>query len=338
MIMSDEQGTLALHRHRRGWSQATLAKRAGVSRAEVSGVETRRLMPSVLVALRLADALDVSVEDLFAGDRAAKETIWAWAPPAGDRRVWHANLNGAVRWFPVEPTAAGAIAHDALVTSRGFDVVAPRVDPHRTLVIAGCDPLVGALARELAGQYDVRLLPLLRSSGEALDLLRRGLVHVAGVHWTDAGGGSSNEREVAQRVGAGYQLIHQLAWQTGVATAGARRERTARALLAANVRWVNREEGSVARQTFDALLGRRPKPAGYDRVVRGHRDVAATVSSGWAEAGVCVQPAAAEHRLGFLSVQRESGPTLPPRDAHGRSARRRAAGRGARPAVSRVHQ
>lgn len=305
MIMSYE-APLALHRQRRGWSQDTLAKRAGVSRAEVSGIETRRLVPSVLVALRLADALDMSVEDLFSGDRAAPDTALAWAPSANDGRMWHASVNGAVRWFPVEPTAAGAIAHDALVSARGVNMVEPRVDPGRTLVVAGCDPLVGLLARDLARQYDVRLLPLLRSSGEALDLLRRGLVHVAGVHWTDAGGGSSNEREVAGRIGTGYRLIHQLEWQTGLATAVARRERTPRALFAAKVRWVNREEGSAARQTFDALLGRRPKPIGYDRVVRGHRDVAATVSSGWAEAGICVQPAAAEHRLGFLSVQREA--------------------------------
>ena len=57
-----------------------------------------------------------------------------------------------------------------------------------TLVMAGCDPLVALLAQAIGARHDVRVLPLLRSSTEALALLKQGLVHVAGVHFTDASG------------------------------------------------------------------------------------------------------------------------------------------------------
>lgn len=69
---------------------------------------------------------------------------------------------------------------------------------------------------------------------------------------------------------------------------------------------MNREEGSAARRAFDRLLHSRRRPIGYEHVVKGHRAVAATVSSGWAEAGVCVKPVAAEAGLRFMSLQQEA--------------------------------
>lgn len=48
-----------------GLTQADLAERAGVSRKTVNTVENGVFTPSVLVALSLARALDVSVEALF---------------------------------------------------------------------------------------------------------------------------------------------------------------------------------------------------------------------------------------------------------------------------------
>lgn len=47
----------------RGWSQAELAQRAGVSHAAVSAIEGQRLVPSVPAAL--ARVLESSVEELF---------------------------------------------------------------------------------------------------------------------------------------------------------------------------------------------------------------------------------------------------------------------------------
>src|SRR5690348_8712288 len=53
-------------RERAGFTQAGLAQRAGVSRALVAAVEAGRHAPAVDAALRLATALDSTVEALFA--------------------------------------------------------------------------------------------------------------------------------------------------------------------------------------------------------------------------------------------------------------------------------
>lgn len=296
---------LAQLRRDRHWSQEALAARSGVSRAEVSAIETGRLVPSVAAALGIASALGTSVEEVFGRPDPANAVSWAWAPMAGDGRAWQASVNGRVMAYPVEPTAAGLLPHDAWFDGRGWQ---RRSDapPEGALVIAGCDPLAGLLAQELARRHRVRVLPLLRSSTQALELVGQGLVHVAGLHVTDAGGRPTNDRVVRRTLGAGYRLLHQVRWESGIAVLGARRERSPAALFRASVRWVNREEGSAARQTFDALLASRRRPAGYNHVVRDHRAVAATISSGWAEAGVCVRPAAAEANLSFIPVHQEA--------------------------------
>lgn len=298
---------LAQLRQCRGWTQADLAGRCGASRAEISAIETGRLVPSVAVALKVAAALGESVEAVFgpAVEPALPPRAWPSARP--DPRVWHASVNGRRLLFPVEPTAAGALPHDGRSEGDSIALLAPHAGvPERTLVIAGCDPLAGFLVRELAASHGVRVLPLLRSSGQALDLLQRGLVHVAGVHFTDARGRSTNDDVVRTTLGSGYRLIHQLRWDAGIAVWPHRRERTPHALLRAGVRWVNREEGSAARRVFDTLLASRRRPSGYNHVVRDHRAVASTVSSGWAEAGLCVRPAAAEAQLRFIPLQQEA--------------------------------
>lgn len=292
-------------RRDRGWSQALLAEKGGVSRAEISAIETGRIVPSVAVALRIAATLGEPVETVF-GQAAPPVPTWAWpASSADDGRVWRASVRGRSVVYPAEPTAAGVLPHDACVTGGQIELRAGAAAPERTLVIAGCDPVVSLLARELA-RADIRVLPLLRSSAAALDLLRRGLVHVAGVHFATPAGVSGNDRAVRAALGVGHRLVHQMRWESGIALSGPRRERTAASLLRANLRWVNREEGSAARQTFDALLASRRRPAGYERVVRDHRAIATTVASGWAEAGVCVRPAAAEVGLRFLPLHREA--------------------------------
>lgn len=52
-------------RSQRGLSQADLAVRARVSRKTINTVENRVFVPSTVLALRLARALDTTVEQLF---------------------------------------------------------------------------------------------------------------------------------------------------------------------------------------------------------------------------------------------------------------------------------
>ncbi|MBX6365999.1 MAG: helix-turn-helix transcriptional regulator, partial [Gemmatimonadetes bacterium] len=140
-------------RRERGWSQGELAARAGLSRAAISAIETRRVVPSTAAALALAAALGCAVEDLFAlptGGRPAEP--WAWERPARERRFWRASVGGRVLRYPVEPTPVGALPHDGRVldAAPGEDISPYAGDPARTLVVAGCDPAVGLLAAALA--------------------------------------------------------------------------------------------------------------------------------------------------------------------------------------------
>ena len=57
--------TIKVHRAIRNLTQAELAAVAGVTRKSVNAIETGRMVPSVLLALKLARSLGVSVDTIF---------------------------------------------------------------------------------------------------------------------------------------------------------------------------------------------------------------------------------------------------------------------------------
>jgi putative transcriptional regulator len=63
--MSELGNNLRAARDAKGWTQAELAAAIGVSRKTINTVENGVFVPSTVVALKLADALDARVEDLF---------------------------------------------------------------------------------------------------------------------------------------------------------------------------------------------------------------------------------------------------------------------------------
>lgn len=58
--------TMKLERARRDLTQAELADLAGVTRKSINAIETGHMVPSTILALKLAHALGVTVEQLFA--------------------------------------------------------------------------------------------------------------------------------------------------------------------------------------------------------------------------------------------------------------------------------
>ena len=52
-------------REARGWTQADLAARIGVSRKTVNTVENGVFLPSTVIALKMAEAFGLTVEKLF---------------------------------------------------------------------------------------------------------------------------------------------------------------------------------------------------------------------------------------------------------------------------------
>jgi hypothetical protein len=83
------------------------------------------------------------------------------------------------------------------------------------MVLACCDPAVGLLAAELARTAGLRLIALLRSSRDALQLVRQGLVHAAGVHLAGARQAGANAAVVRQWLGPGYHLLRVARWEEG---------------------------------------------------------------------------------------------------------------------------
>ena len=55
-------------RAERGWSQAELAERLGVSRQTVNAVETERYEPSLSLAFKIARLFGKRIEAIFDGD------------------------------------------------------------------------------------------------------------------------------------------------------------------------------------------------------------------------------------------------------------------------------
>ncbi len=57
--------SLKAHRARLGLTQADLAQMTGVSRKTINTIENRVFIPSTLLALKIARALETGVQDIF---------------------------------------------------------------------------------------------------------------------------------------------------------------------------------------------------------------------------------------------------------------------------------
>jgi len=325
-------------RQTRGFSQQQLAGMAGVSRQAVSAVESGHSDPSLRVALALAQALGMSVEELFGpGEPTAPVTAVSVAPlsggpgeglgaeraggvrvmlaPVGDRFValpLSGDTGVGLGFLPAGGLAArrgrATAAPAASTGAAGFEEIAVRPigPPRPTVVVAGCDPALPLLATPLSLlDPPVAFAWWPCGSGEALRLARAGLVHAAGVH-TQAGNGDD---------GAGLpdsaEIVGFTAWREGLAVRpGLRAVVTGLdAIAGRRLRIVNREPGAEARRLLDrerARLNLDPADlVGYDTEAAGHLQVASAVAAGLADAGVASEPAARAYDLAFAPLARE---------------------------------
>jgi molybdate-binding protein len=257
-----------------------------------------------MAALALARTLECSVEELFGGgDTLTSGPEWAWQPRSEPSRYWEAEVRGRRLLYPAEGLSQNAAAHDGVWLGgvgrdRGSSVA------EATLVVACCDPAIGLLAAEFARTSGFRLIALSQGGSAALDLLKRGLVHLAGLHRSTAEHPGRNADAARALLGNEFCLLRAAEWEEGVALAADNRTRSLRSIArGGRRRWALREPGSGARECLDELL--QGKPASGRRV-HSHAAVAEAVRAGWAEAGVCVRVAAEEAGLRFLPVQTEA--------------------------------
>ncbi len=324
---------LRLARQARGFSQQQLAGMAGVSRQAVSAVESGQSDPSLRVALALAQALGMTVDELFGTEGAVPTVTARLVGPAddGDRqgrtesdqagqRVTLAPIGESFVALPlIGPTAgragflpAGGLVVGGLVVGAADAVTVRPIGPPRpTLVVAGCDPALPLLEEPL-GLLDP---PIAFSwwpcaSREALRLAAAGLVHAAGVHLVDQAG-SYNTWPAARMLSAGGQVIGFSAWREGLVLRPEVADRVTGLadVVGSGLRLVNREQGAEARSVLDRELASIDVDGallpGYQTTATGHLQVADAVAAGLADVGVASEPAALAYQLGFIPLAAE---------------------------------
>lgn len=305
MMMSKEEAVLRCFvkrfREERGWSQQELAERTGLSRAGISAIEMGKLVPSTVAALSLSKVFGCRVEELFqlGGDEILQ---WAWPPARETCRYWRAVVQDRTILLPVEISPLGMVPHDGIYRDgKLYDNVS--FDPHRTLVLACCDPAVGLLAAEYTRTTPFRMLVLSRPSRQALQLLQDGVVHVAGLHLAESRTPETNVVAAKEILTSPFRLLRMINWQAGLSLRHGLAHDSVAAVLQSKVQWVGREQGSGARQVQDELLQGAVEPS---IMAKNHAEVVGAITSGWAEAGVSIRLVAEDAGLDFITIREEA--------------------------------
>src|ERR1700723_3803664 len=84
---------LRLERDARGWSQADLAERAGVSKATISKIEREEASPTAVILVRLAGAFDLTLAGLLVRAEREGERVSRFA----DQPQWRDPETGYLR-------------------------------------------------------------------------------------------------------------------------------------------------------------------------------------------------------------------------------------------------
>jgi molybdopterin molybdotransferase/putative molybdopterin biosynthesis protein len=309
-----------------GLSQKQLADMSGITRQAVSAVEANQYSPATSVALQLARALRCRVEDLFSvksGGEIIEGELLGSLPRGKDKlraQVTRVGNRLLVRLLDGlgELTSLSAAA-DGLVLGGGSDakhvkvqLFEDRAGLGRKVVIAGCDPGIFLAAEHIRRRDKENLVPCLMGSSMAIGALKRGEVHVAGVHLADDRSGAWNlpflERNLT---GIDCFVVTFAHWEEGLMLrqGNPKKIRSVSDLARTGVRIVNREIGSGARRLLDQQLEtcgiETTRIKGYADEVPSHLEVASKVRAGLADTGIGVRAAASICGLDFVPLQRE---------------------------------
>jgi transcriptional regulator with XRE-family HTH domain len=139
-------------RARRGWSQAELAARAGLSKAMVVQVEQAQTNPSIATLCKLANALGVALPRLVA---TTDEPVVRRVTPADVAWLWRGRVKGSAAGLvagleapvPVELwewRIGAADAYDAIPHPPGTREIVYVLEGEAAVSVEGVDVLVGA--------------------------------------------------------------------------------------------------------------------------------------------------------------------------------------------------
>ena len=314
-------------RQQRGLSAIRLAAIAGVSRQTIYAMEAGTYVPNTAVALRLARALETTVEQLFAliddgpepdlrAEQAALLPGSAALQPGQavqlcrvDKRLIAAAPSPQPWYFP----ASDAVIADKPVL-RGktrVQILQSEGDFSNRILLAGCDPGISVLARHVQ-PAGIELVLAHRNSSESLALLKEGCIHVAGTHLRDEASGESNLHEIDRLFRKNSVAVISFAvWEEGILTARGNPKgvRGIEDFARKDIGIVNREKGAGSRVLLDSQLkllrmeGQRVQ--GYVHLAPGHLPAAWQVQSGAADCCIATRAAARVFGLGFIPLVSE---------------------------------
>jgi molybdate-binding protein/DNA-binding XRE family transcriptional regulator len=318
---------LAEIRKRRGIGASDLARQIGVSRQTVYAIEAGTYVPNTEVALNLARELEVPVEELFALSESSGESYESIAAdvlsaetPAKEQPVRVCQVGSRWVGVPVSatpyylPEADGIVKRPARGSGRADLAVFAKEEPRaqKRLVLAGCDPATGLLARMVEKISGVEIVSAAASSKLALTWLSEGKVHIAGSHLEDPKTGEFNLPHIRKVFPDGdFTVITFARWEEGlvVAPENPKAIRKIEDLARKNVRFINREPGSGSRSLLDKRLEMAGIDAhqvhGYDRVAYGHLAAAYCVMSHDADVCLATRSAAQTFGLDFIPMHSE---------------------------------
>ena len=313
-------------RQAQGLSQKQLADLAGITRQAVSALEADQYSPATSVALQLARALRCRVEDLFSirqGGEIIEGELLGHIPPGGHpvraqvtqigHRILVRPLVGVGELTSLSATADGVIVGATADSKRvKIKLLKDRGAVQRKVVVGGCDPAMFLAAEFAAKHGEDNVVPSLMGSSLALEALKHGEIHLAGVHLAEQEAEAWNLPDLKQRLGDMDCLVVTFAhWEEGfiVRQGNPKKIRSAADLAKPAVRIVNREKGSGARRLLDKQLTqsgvKHSRVKGYGDEVPSHLDVASRIRTGLADTGIGVRAAASIAALDFVPLQRE---------------------------------
>jgi molybdate-binding protein/DNA-binding XRE family transcriptional regulator len=307
-------------------SQKQLADLAGITRQAISALESNQYSPATSVALQLARALQCRVEDLFSIKRGGEiiegELLGALAQSDGPVRAQVTQIGHRVLVRPLigigELSSLSANA-DGLIIGTSPDknrvkvrLLKDREAVRRKIVVGGCDPAMFLAGEHVRKHDQENLVPCLMGSSVALNALKRGEIHVAGIHLAEEKSEGWELPNLKHSLGDMDCIVVTFAhWEEGfiVRQGNPKKVRTISDIAKPGVRIVNREKGSGARRLLDKQLnisGIKPaRVKGYSDEVLSHLDVAARIRAGLADTGIAVRSVASICGLDFVALQRE---------------------------------
>ena len=317
-------------------SQSSLADMAGITRQAVCAIEANQYLPTTAVALRLAGALDCSVEDLFSlvttgdvieGDLLTGQpegrTDWTRVrvkvAKVGGRTVVRpvAGLGDVLNYtVPADGLILGFVGGSGrtgkLPARVRVQLLRDRRVIEQEIAVAGCDPAIFLAGEYLRRRRDASaVVGWTLGSAAAIEALKRGEVHLAGLHVVDPKSGESNLPYLRKHLaGSGFTVVTFATWEEGlmVQPGNPKHIRSVADMMRKGIVLVNREQGSGARSLLDQKLSEAGMSAhqlinGYERIVSSHLEIARFVATGQADVGVGVRSVARLLGLDFLPLQ-----------------------------------